>query len=169
MPKADDIQQLELLFNKWQQGLVYFANQYLKNEDESIEIVNDSFMAIWERRESLKLDDSVKAYLYTTVRNKCLNTIKRVNPEQYSHDVSTISLGSAITVQHDMEAEETAEKLNKAIEKLPPRCKEVFLLSRKEGLSYKQIAQALDLTVKTVENQIGIALKQLKIAIYGEK
>lgn len=169
MPKADDIQQLELLFNNWQQGLVYFANQYIKNEDEAIEIVNDSFMAIWDRRETLKLDDTVKGYLYTTVRNKCLNAIKKVNPEQYAEDVSTINKGSDFTVQHAMEAQETEKKLNRAIESLPPRCKEVFLLSRKEGLSYKQIAQALDLTVKTVENQIGIALKQLKVAVYGYK
>lgn len=168
MPKADDIQQLELLFNKWQQGLVYFAVQYLKNEDEAIEVVNDSFMAIWDRRDTLKLDESVKGYLYTTVRNKCLNAIKKVNPEQYAEDVNTIRKGSDYNVQDAMEAQETEIKLEVAINNLPPRCKEVFLLSRKEGLSYKQIAQALDLTTKTVENQIGIALKQLKNIMFSD-
>ncbi len=71
-------------------------------------------------------------------------------------------------MQHAMEAKETEIKLEVAINDLPPRCKEVFLLSRKEGLSYKEIAQALDLTTKTVENQIGIALKQLKAVIFGD-
>lgn len=167
MAKNEEILQLELLFNKWQEGLVYFANQYLKNSDESIEIVNDAFMAIWDRRETLALDESIKGYLYTTVRNKCLNAIKKVNPEQYAEDVQETTSRSEYNVQHNMEAAETEDKLNKAIESLPPRCKEIFLLSRKEGMSYKEIAKVTDVSTKTVENQIGIALKQLKLAMFG--
>lgn len=168
MAKDEEILQLEALFNKWQEGLVYFANQYLKNSDESIEIVNDAFMAIWERRETLKLDDSIKGYIYTTVRNKCLNAIKKVNPEQYAEDVQEISRSSEYNIQHNLEAEETEGKLNRAIEALPPRCKEIFLLSRKEGMSYKEIAKTVDVSTKTVENQIGIALKQLKVVMFGK-
>lgn len=165
MPKSEDILKLENLFDQLHQGLIYFATQYLKNEDEAIEVVNDSFMAIWERRETLPLDDSVKGYLYTTVRNKCLNKIKKSNPEKYSEDVQEINKGEEYTIQHSLEAVETEIQINAAIDSLPKRCKEIFLLSRKEGMSYKQIAETLGLTPKTIENQIGIALKHLKEAL----
>jgi RNA polymerase sigma-70 factor (ECF subfamily) len=166
---TNDIKVLEDLFHKWQQGLIFFANQFLRNEEEAREIVNDSFVAIWERRDTLNLDESIKGYLYKTVKNKCLNYIKKSKLEFTDTQDQDIKSDSEFTVLDELEAQETESKLNRVIESLPPKCKQIFLMSRKENMSYKEIASILDVTPKTVENQIGIALKHLKKQMFPSK
>jgi RNA polymerase sigma-70 factor, ECF subfamily len=136
--------------------------QYVRSPEDANEIVNDTFLVIWEKQEELVLDDSLKAYLYTIVRNKSLNLLKKRKIE-----VTELDMGFEIpSVQYSalevLQAKQTEELVYTLIEQLPPRCKQIFVLSRKEQLSNKEIASLMDLNEKTVENQISIAIKFIK-------
>lgn len=139
-----------------------FAASIVKNHSDADELVNDVFVSIWEKRDHLILDDSLKNYLFTAVKNRCLNHIKKArlpfsdmpddfNPPSPAHAADRL-----------LEAKETQAYVTALIEQLPSKCKQVFLLSRMFDLSYKEIAEIMDISSKTVENQIGIALKFLK-------
>jgi len=144
--------------------LHYFAKQYVYNNDDAEELVNDSFIAIWGKREELIFDQSLKPYLYTTVKNRCINFIKKNKIETIEIEKANYELVAEDTfdVLQQLNKKETENLIFAAIAKLPPKCKQVFLLSRKEELSYKEIAAILDINIKTVENQIGIALKFIR-------
>lgn len=143
-------------------GLVYFASNIVNNQTDAEEIVQDMFMAVWEKRDQLTFDDSLKNYLFTGVKNRCLNHIKKVKlsfsdlPDEFP-----IASMDANVVDH-IQARETEVRIQLLIDMLPTKCKQVFLMSRMHELSYKEIANILEITPKTVENQIGLALKFLK-------
>jgi len=154
----------EKLFESYYTRLHYFAKQYVYNNDDAEELVNDSFIAIWGKREELIFDQSLKPYLYTTVKNRCINFIKKNKIETIEIEKASYELVAEDTfdVLQQLNKKETENLIFAAIAKLPPKCKQVFLLSRKEELSYKEIAAILDINIKTVENQIGIALKFIR-------
>lgn len=139
-----------------------FAFGYLKNESEAREVVQELFVHLWENRERLILPEQPKSYLLTAVRNRCINRHKKKSdaPEslQYLDDV-VLSDADSSTV---LETKELETQLNLLIDALPEKCREIFMLSRFERLSYREIAEMLDISVKTVENQIANALKSLR-------
>lgn len=153
----------EALFKEHYKSLVIFANSYLKDIDQSEEIVQDVFVNLWNKRKSIDINTNPKSYLYASVRNVSLNTIKhnkyvhaymRYNQEQIS-----------INEQHEADtvvASEMEEKIADVIAKMPPERKKIFLMSRNEGLKYREISEKLNISVKTVENQMGKALKYLR-------
>lgn len=158
----EQLRQLELIFKKHQPGLFHFCMQYVKNKEDAHELVNDAFLAIWDKRDDLKIDESIKSYIYTVVRNKALNFLKKKKIEftDFSDEMPTIS--NAPSATDYINAKETEVIVFLLIDKLSPKCKQIFLLSRKEEMSYKEIAAILEISEKTVENQIGIALKFIK-------
>jgi RNA polymerase sigma-70 factor (ECF subfamily) len=136
--------------------------QYVRSIDDANEIVNDTFMVVWEKQDELILDDSLKSYLYTIVRNKSLNLLKKRKIQ-----IAELDFGFDIPADNHsalelLQAKQTEELVYKLIEQLPPRCKQIFVLSRKEFLSNKEIASLMELNEKTVENQISIAIKFIK-------
>ena len=136
--------------------------QYVRSQEDANEIVNDAFLVVWEKKDELELDDSLKAYLYTIVRNKSLNLLKKRKIE-----VTDLDVGFDIpSVQYSpldlLQAKQTEALVYHLIEQLPPRCKQIFVLSRREQLSNKEIASLMDLNEKTIENQISIAIKFIK-------
>jgi RNA polymerase sigma-70 factor (ECF subfamily) len=154
--------QFHKLYLRFRPGLSNFAAAIVKNSDDADEIVNDVFVSIWEKRNALILDDSLKSYLFKSVKNRCLNHIKKARlpfadmPDEFS------VISPAPSADRILEGKELQIHINQLIDQLPTKCKQVFLLSRMFDLSYKEIAEIMDISAKTVENQIGIALKFLK-------
>jgi RNA polymerase sigma-70 factor, ECF subfamily len=165
------IAELEELYRKLQPGLYRYCLFLVKNEEDALELVNDTFMAIWEKRDKLALDENLKAYMYISARNKCFNHLKKKRmkfQDLASSDQMPNNLPDPVQI---INSKETEALLYRLIDQLPERCKQVFLLSRNEGLSYKEIAEIMDISPKTVENQIGIALKNIRwgLARYEKK
>jgi RNA polymerase sigma-70 factor (ECF subfamily) len=136
--------------------------QYVKSSEDAHEIVNDTFMVIWEKKDELTLDASLKPLLYTIVRNKSLNVLKKrkidINELNEGFEVMSADPNPVEIIQ----AKQTEEAVFALIEQLPPKCKQIFVMSRREYLSNKNIAEILEISEKTVENQITIAIKFIK-------
>lgn len=150
------------LFDRYFPALKYFAQGYVKDKGDAEELVHDTFMAIWEKREQLTFDASLKPYLYKALRNKCLNFARKQKLEIQEVGENFEPTGNIPDPLQDLTKKETEQRIFAAIEKLPPRCRQIFLLSRTENLSYKEIAEVMELSSKTVENQIAIALKSIR-------
>lgn len=147
--------------------LVAYACQYLRSEEDAREAVQDVFMGVWNNREHLQLDESLKPYLYTATRNKALNYLNRRRLAAVSIEEAPVYASERPKVEAAMEAEELKALIYDEVRRLPERCREIFLLSRREGLSNREIAERLAVSEKTVENQMTIALKRLRARVYG--
>lgn len=160
---------LERLFNQHYAALAAFANRLLSSPEDAREAVQDVYVSLWKNRENLDVEGNLKAYLYTSTRNRCISVLRK----RQLHTVSMESFEETLpSDQHGVEAEMAAAELQAAIYEeismLPEKCREIFLLSRRDGLTYSQIAQKLDIAPKTVENQIGIALKRIRQLLFKQ-
>ena len=162
-----DINQFEIAYKTYQPSLVNFAFFYLKNEQEAIDTVQEVFMTIWEKKVAFSDTENPKAYLMTSVKNRCLNLLTRKKIEQNSVDFLEDIIINPDTTLSNMEAKQMEAKIKTLLNNLPEKCKEIFILSRFEQLSYKEIAVLLDISVKTVENQISNALKMLRKNLFA--
>lgn len=151
--------------------LFLFAKEYVLFDEEAENIVQDIFLMLWEKREALRVDVSLTAYLFTLVKNKCIDFLRHQMVEQmYSENVKheyneelNVKLFALESFDHNFSSEEDIETLlRNAIDKLPERCRLIFIKSRIEGKKYKEIAEELNLSVNTIEGQISIALKKLR-------
>jgi len=158
------------LYQNYYVGLCIYAHRFTKNKSTAEEIVQKSIFKLWERRESLQINESIVAYLFSTVKNNCLNHLKHqqivnrfkesISPsEQESEELIALSqeTGLSIYIAHELE-----NKITEAIEKLPQQCREIFKMSRFEGLKHREIAKTKGITLNTVQKQISIALNKLK-------
>lgn len=152
----------ELLFKTHYASLCTYANTFVADLDTSEDLVQDLFFHLWEIKEQLPNDTPLRPYLYKAVQNKCLNLIKHYKiRDKHKEDVLSEMDENTIETEYD-EQNELQEKLMRAIDKLPPERKKVFLMHRFEELKYREIAEKLGLSIKTVENQIGKALQFLR-------
>jgi RNA polymerase sigma-70 factor (ECF subfamily) len=153
----------EEMFRTYFSSLCYFAQKYIQDLDASKEIVHKIFVAIWENRASFDFDKPAKSYLFTSVYNRCMNYIRDRKKFTTTENLETqdISEGGALNSDH-LETAELESKIWKAINSLPEKCKEVFILNRFEGKKYGEIAEFLGISVKTVETQMSKALKVLR-------
>ena len=169
------LKDLEALFKQYQPALLRFAYKYLSNGEDAQEVVQDVFVAIWRNRERLEKSGNLKSYLFTATRNRCLNFLQKRKLEVLSFDGMTelqqrsVEASSHVDLEEEIEAAELSAQISGAIEQLPKKCRQIFILSRKEGLSYNEIAEKLGISVKTVENQIGIALKKMRQMIFKNR
>lgn len=157
---AGDRNAFEALFKAHYRPLCAFAMQYVKDGDKAEDLVQDLFFRLWMDREKTNVTISLKSYLFQAVRNRCLNAVKvqgrnRTLNEEVDDRVED-------HVRTEDEHAERAARVNAAIEALPEERRKVFKLSRHEGLKYHEIAERLGISVKTVENQMGKALKTLR-------
>lgn len=159
----NDRKAFEYIFRYYYTDLCRFTLKYVRDEIVAEEIVQEVFINIWERRSSIKINTSLKAYLFTAVRNRSFNYIKLQLPkEQLKTDVDSIGFIDENTREDELIMEDLHQYVREAIDTLPTKCKAIFLLSRNSGLTYKEIAEELEISVKTVENQVGLALKKLR-------
>lgn len=157
-----DKQLFEQLFREYFSPLCNFALGYVNDLDSSKEIVQEVFFNLWNKKDSINSDKSIKAYLFTSVRNRCLNYIRDNKKfRSYILDVE-IEDTDLVFENNAMTQMEAQLKIQGAINKLPEKCKQVFELSRFEELKYKEIAEKLGISIKTVEVQISKALKILR-------
>ena len=138
----------------------------MKQEDVAREIVQDAFVSLWEKRDTIDPGKSIKSYLSTTVRNKCLNHLR--NHKKFSNDLLAIEnlADEAGYDQPDRLVEqEIRDVISAGIAGLPEKCREIFMLNRHENLKYQQIADKLGISVKTVETQMSKALQMMRIQL----
>jgi len=146
-------------FDLYYSRLCFYADQILHDFDLSRSIVQQVFVDLWIKRERL-LVTSLQAYLYNSTRNASLDVLKHKKVE--SRYLSSLEQNESFVETDLMEEAELADRINTAIQNLPEKCREIFLLCRFEGLKYAEIADRLNISVKTVEMQISIALKKLR-------
>ena len=155
--------EFENLFKSHYAELCGFANKYLEDLESAEEIVQAFFVKFWENRETVNAKTSQRSYIFTSVKNACLNQIKHIKiREEYKVVNQREMEDSQYAVDDEFEATELDQKIRKSIESLPEGRRRVFIMSRFDGLKYKEIAEKLKISVKTVENQMGSAIKYLK-------
>jgi RNA polymerase sigma-70 factor, ECF subfamily len=138
--------------------------KYLRDPAQAEEIVNDVFMKLWEDGEKIKIESSLKSYIYKAIINRSINVLNKSKRELiHPADINVIPEESYELRQ--IEENELEVKIYAAIDQLPNQCKRVFEMSRFEELKQQEIADKLGISVKTVKNHITIALKQLSIAL----
>jgi len=153
----------ERVFKTHYKNLHAYAFSMLKDKDEAEEMVQQVFFKLWERSERLTFSGSVTAYLYRAVHNECLNFIKHQKVKAgYQLHVAYSMKHKLDHSQGKMISKELENRFREALNELPEQCRTVFQLSRFEDLKYKEIADKLDISVKTVENHMGKALKLLR-------
>ncbi|MDQ8004638.1 MAG: RNA polymerase sigma-70 factor [Pedobacter sp.] len=148
--------------------LLLESDKYVKDIQVAEEIVQDVFVKIWERSVDLDQIQSLKSYLYRSVINSSINYVNRQKNLEHHHQKMATAFSEQDLEQLD-EENELIVLLFSEIEKLPTKCREVFKLNRFERLKYREIAVALDISEKTVENHIANALKILKEAMLAKK
>ncbi len=159
---AQDLVAFEQLFRKFRPGLVAFATSIIGRSNDAEELVHDVFIAIWNREANDLDPNGIKSYLFTSVKNRCLNFIKKSKLDVTDINDESPVFDANVNAHTSMVAKESEKRIHLLIDQLPKKCKQVFLMSRIYELSYKEIAEILEITPKTVENQISIALKFLK-------
>ena len=161
--KAGDITAFEMLFRTYYQPLCNYAYTFVQDRDEAEEIVQSTFLSVWEKRENLAIHTGVKPYLYAMVRNACLNVIKHEKiKQQHASMEMAVAERSSESVASTVMASELETRIFGAMSKLPEQCRLVFKLSRFEELKYGEIAEQLNISIKTVENQMGKALRIMR-------
>lgn len=158
--KTGDEHAFEYLFDIYFIPLCRYMYLYLDNPQEAEELSVDIFMYLWENREQLEIKLSLKAYLFQAARNKCLNSLRNKKHTLSIDDLSDVSQWTEES--SSLEMEELARLIEEAIFSLPEKCREVFKRSREENLTNQEIADEMQISVKTVEAQITKALKRIK-------
>ena len=167
--KKGDKACFKILYRRFYTGLCQFAYQYTGRTDVAEEIVQDIFMKLWIGRKKYKIEGSVQAYLYGAVRNGSLNYLNHLVVErkcnnkiasQIHRTINYLQIsqedGSSLLIDKEFE-----KSLDEAIDSLPPKCKKIFLLNRRDGLNNSEIAQKLGLSKYTIQRQISIAIEKL--------
>ncbi len=157
-----DMEEFENLFRQFFKPLVLFANKFLYDLDLAENIVQDVFLNVWMNRENLDFSGNIKTYLYTSVKNKAINSVKHSKIERDYKEKITIIETDFNTPETEFDLCEMEKSVNRVIHNLPEKCRIIFLMSRNDHLTYAEIAKILGISVKTVENQMGKALKILK-------
>ena len=166
----EDEKTLKSLFDKYYTCLLLYANSIINNIDTSKDIVQDIFLKLWEKHKDFTIKSSVKSYLYTAVRNSCLDYFKHQQVEKIYIDHSLIEMKEIELDYYDKlfptpnedKTEIYLKEINLAIESLPEQCKKIFKLSRFEGMKNYAVAKHLNLSIRTVDTQIYRALKKLR-------
>ncbi len=159
--QKNDEKAFEEIFRFYYRPLCVFASRILTDDDEAEEIIQDFFVKFWEKRNQIQIESSLKSYLFRSAKNLCLNRLKHEQIRlQHAKKVG------ADSEERDFEDQFIEVDLQKDIEKsiaeLPEKRREIFRLSREEGLKYREIADRLNISVKTVEAQMGLAIKTLR-------
>ena len=154
------------LFGEHYKGMYSYACIILKDEEEAEEIVQNIFVRIWEKQTAIRIETSLKAYLYRTVYNDCMNHIKhRAVVLKFQKEKTHVMKNETGSAEEKITSTELNEQLSNALHELPEQCRTVFQLSRFEDLKYREIAMQLNISEKTVENQMGKALKLLRMKL----
>lgn len=161
--KQGDKDAFSFLFRKYYPSLCSFATSIIHNVTESEEIVQEMFFLFWERREKIEISFSVKAYLFKSVHNSCLNYIKHKKVRNiYTETILREHTEKDIHFNQFDDADSLKVLIQIAVERLPEKRRQIFKMVKHEQMRYKEVAESLNLSVKTVENQMGKAMAFLR-------
>jgi RNA polymerase sigma-70 factor, ECF subfamily len=153
----------ESVFKDYYNRLCNYAFGFVDDSDEAEEMVQNTFLNIWESREKIEIHTSIKSYLYRSVQNNCLNRIKHEKVRQtygnyqQHHAESFAESASQLVISHELQ-----NQISEAFKSMPPQCRTVFELSRYENLTYAEIAEQLGISIKTVDKHMIKALKIMR-------
>lgn len=157
------------IFEKMYNSLCNYANSILKDFDQAEDVVQDIFVTFWNKRNDNNIDKSkIENYLVRSIKFKCID-IQRKEIVQRKHQEETLHITSNIVNEDIKETIDYKTILYKTIEQLPKKTKEVFILSKINGHSYQEIADKLEISAKTVENQMGRAFKHIREILKNDK
>tara|TARA_R110002049_G_scaffold294274_1_gene480827 strand:+ start:9830 stop:10411 length:582 start_codon:yes stop_codon:yes gene_type:complete len=166
--KKGDVEAYEALFRLYYDKLLHISKGYLGTMEEAEEIVQNVFLKVWEQKDSLGKINNINNYLYTMTKNACLDQIKHRKVKNiYSQNYYEENIEAQCRFVKDEAASlllenELNKRIGSSIELLPEKCKNVFIKSRVEGMSNREIAEILNLSKRTVDNHISNALKHMK-------
>jgi len=158
-----DLRSFESIFRQYYQMLCSYAYRFVNDTDTAEEIVQELFYKLWEKRTELQITSSLKSYLFSAVHNRCLKFIEHRNVEA-KYRTYYLQHGSEIDnePQNSSNVRELQGIIENTLDSLPERCSRIFRLNRFDGLKYNEIAEKLSISVKTVEANMGKALKLLR-------
>jgi len=162
LPTDVGLLDFEGLFRTYYKPLHAYALSILKEMDQAEEIVQQVFVHLWEKQDQLGINQSATAYLYRAVHNRCLNQLKHEKVKAAYQQYSKLRPVDYPSAASRIQLSELQAKLDEALSALPEQCRTIFQLSRFEALRYQEIADRLSISVKTVENQMGKALRLLR-------
>lgn len=165
--RFDDQQAYKELFTALYSALCPFARSIVKAKEPAEEIVSDVFIKVWEKRKELDKIKNLKVYLYVAIRNIAFNYLDKQKRTATSHleDFHTEFTSVYFDPEQLLITADMLALIQKAIDNLPPKCKMIFKLAKEEGFKYREVAEILDISVKTVENQLAIALCKIGNAV----
>lgn len=164
--REGDARQFESLFRSSYVSLVRYARTLVKDQDAAEEIVQDLFYRLWRNKEKLEIESSLNGYLYRAVHNLCLHYIDHnLVVERYAREMAFRTEESPESPADIVSYRELQAKIARILERLPEKCGKIFCMSRFEGLKYSEIAERLSVSVKTVEANMGRALKEFRKAL----
>ena len=153
----------KVLFEKNYNKVLFYARKYSDSMETAEEAVSEVFLKLWKRRNRIEIKSSFQSYLFTSVRNKCLDILRKETKAQFeSETILESTTSSHSNTLEVIQSNELQDQIERAIERLPKDRRRIFLMSRNEGLKYKEIADRLGISIKTVETQMGRSLKYLR-------
>lgn len=164
--RQGDIREFETLFRSSYASLVRYAGTMIKDQDGAEEIVQDLFFRLWQNKEKLNIESSLNGYLFRSVHNSCLHHIehRKVVEKHVRESLLETDEGDG-DPSEALQYRELQAKIAGILERLPERCGKIFCMNRFEGLKYNEIAQKLSVSIKTVEANMGRALKEFRKAL----
>ena len=164
-----DEKALASLYQLFSKRLLHFATVLTRSAELAEEIVEDTFVKLWSKRDDIRNITNLNVYLYVAVKNRSLNAIARKAKElvHIPFDHLEIDIGQAVTDPYSLLiTSEMMQRMQQAVEALPPRCKMIFKLVRQDGLSYKEVADILNISVNTIDVQMAIAVKKICTSLH---
>lgn len=161
--EAGLLENFDRLYLKYYSRLKRFVSSYSLSEEDTEDIVQGIFVTLWEKRSAIAIQNNLSSYLLTLAKNRCIDYFRhKITVNQFIEE-SKLKIEALSQIKdYDLSDEELERILLSAVDQLPPRCREIFMMSRFEGLKYREIAYRLDISESTVENQMGIALQRLR-------
>ena len=164
--RDNDVKSFDILFDKYSTKLYRFSCSLLKNNEDGKEIVQETFFRVWEKRHEIDSSKSFKSFLFTISYHLIIDQLRlRLKDQEYRKFLKEHFKTEELIVSSATDYDSLNRQIATIIEELPAKRKQIFTLSREKGLSHKEIAGRLNISVKTVENQINLALKLIKIRL----
>ena len=161
--QKDDVKAFDRLFHIYSRRLYRFAFSLLKNREDSEGIVQEVFLRVWDKRAGIDSSKSFKSYLFTISYHLIMDQLRlRLKEKTYQSHLEKFFNAEELTLEQEADYNLLKSQIDEVVEELPEKRKQIYRLSREEGLSHREISEKLNISVKTIENQITLALKHIK-------
>lgn len=165
-----DLEAFKIIFERFNAPMINYAKNFVLDIEQAKDITQDTFISFWENRKKIKSPEALKSFLFKSLKNNCLNclkhnTIKEKHKDNVIFEIKKLELQNSDSLNKtflDFQDSELSKQLDNALKELPDDRRKIFEMSRFDGLKNKEIAEKLNLSVRTVDTQIYRALKQLK-------